>query len=292
MIRDSYHRYTVDEHTFVAIENVHSLDHPRNQWEQRLAEIKAHTPQLELLLLALLLHDVGKGVPSDSHVQASDELAAQAVARLGLAEDEQELVLFLIRSHLEMSALLRRDIFAPETSQALAQKVGTPDRLKLLCLLTYADIKAVNPEALTAWKTENLWRLYIAAFNHLNHSADQDALDSTADIERITHVTSLVHRPPEQVQNFLRGLPQRYVRSHSIGQITAPLHAGRPPGSRPGATCPRVQGRPLRSHRCHPQSSSAVCNHRGRALCVGNGYHQGGCLLQQHRNRGGYLSVP
>jgi [protein-PII] uridylyltransferase len=219
VIRDSYHRYTVDEHTFVAIENVHSLDHPQNQWEQSLAEVKAHAPQLELLLLAILLHDVGKGVPSDSHVEASDELAAKAMARLGLAEDEQDLVLFLIRSHLEMSVLLRRDIFAPETSQALAQKVGTPDRLKLLCLLTYADIKAVNPEALTAWKTENLWRLYIAAFNHLNHSADQDALDSTADAERITHVTSLIHRPAEQVRDFLHGLPQRYVRSHSIGQI-------------------------------------------------------------------------
>ena len=220
VIRDSYHRYTVDEHTFVAIDNIHSLGQPENQWERRLAEIKAHAPQLELLLLAILLHDVGKGVPSDSHVAASDELAAKALQRLGLPEEEQETVLFLIRSHLEMSALLRRDIFAPETSQALAEKVGTPERLKLLCLLTYADIKAVNPEALTAWKTENLWRLYIGAFNRLNHSADQDALDSTADAERIAHVTSLVHRPTEQVREFLRGLPRRYVRSHSIGQIT------------------------------------------------------------------------
>jgi [protein-PII] uridylyltransferase len=220
VIRDSYHRYTVDEHTFVAIDNVHALDKPQNQWERRLAEIKAHTPQLELLLLALLLHDVGKGLASENHVQASDQLAAQAIARLKLAEEEQETVLFLIRSHLEMSALLRRDIFAPETSHALARKVGTPERLKMLSLLTYADIKAVNPEALTAWKTENLWRLYVSTLNYLNRSADQDLEDAAADAERIAHVTAVVHRPEAQVQEFLRGLPQRYLRSHSIGQIT------------------------------------------------------------------------
>jgi [protein-PII] uridylyltransferase len=219
VIRDSYHRYTVDEHTFVAIDNVHSLDKGQNQWERRLAEIKAHTPQLELLLLALLLHDVGKGMPSDSHVHASDELAVKALARLGLANEERETVLFLIRSHLEMSALLRRDIFAPETSRALAAKVGDPDRLKMLCLLTYADIKAVTPEAMTPWKAENLWRLYIAALNHLNHSADEEVMDAAADAGRIENVAGLVHRPAEEVREFLRGLPQRYMRSHSIAQI-------------------------------------------------------------------------
>jgi len=51
--------------------------------------------------------------------------------------------------------------------------MGTPERLKMLCLLTYADIKAVNPEALTPWKAENVWQLYIGAANYLNRSADQ-----------------------------------------------------------------------------------------------------------------------
>ncbi|MGE0405207.1 MAG: [protein-PII] uridylyltransferase [Candidatus Korobacteraceae bacterium] len=221
VIRDSYHRYTVDEHTFVTIDNIHGLTQPQNQWESRLAEIKAHASQLEMLLFALLLHDTGKGVPSDSHVIASSELAEKAMDRLAFGDDDRELVHFLIRGHLDMSALLRRDIFAPETSRALAEKAGTPERLKLLCLLTYADIKAVHPEALTPWKTEGLWRLYIGALNHLNHSADQEMMDAAADAERIEHVTALVHRPPEQVREYVKGLPKRYVRSHSIGQITA-----------------------------------------------------------------------
>jgi len=221
VIRDYYHRYTVDEHTFVAIGNVHGLDKPENEWDRRLGEIKANTPQIDLLCLALLLHDVGKGTPSESHVMASDELARTALDRLELPQADRDVVLFLIRSHLEMSALMRRDIFAPETSRALAEKVGTPERLKMLCLLTYADIKAVNPEAMTAWKAESLWRLYIAAFNELNHGADQEPSDSASDASRIGHVTALVHQPPEQVDGFMRGLPQRYARSHSIGEMTA-----------------------------------------------------------------------
>ena len=61
----------------------------------------------------------------------------------------------------------------PAAVQAFCDKVGTPERLKMLSLLTYADIKAVNPEALTPWKAENVWQLYIAASNCLSRTADQ-----------------------------------------------------------------------------------------------------------------------
>src|SRR5882724_5120359 len=93
--------------------------------------------------------------------------------RLDVDPSERATVLYLIGSHLDLSAALRRDIFNPDTVAAFAEKVGTPERLKMLTLLTYADIKAVNPEALTAWKAENIWQLYIATANHLNRSADQ-----------------------------------------------------------------------------------------------------------------------
>ena len=82
---------------------------------------------------------------------------------------------FLIRDHLAMSAnLLRRDIFDPATIRAFAEKVGTPERLKLLCLFTYADIRAVNPEALTPWKAESLWQLYVSTANYLSRSLDEE----------------------------------------------------------------------------------------------------------------------
>ena len=93
-------------------------------------------------------------------------IASTSIPRSG------EEVLFLIANHLELSSTLRRDIFDPATVAAFADKMGTPERLKMLCLLTYADIKAVNPEALTPWKAENVWQLYMAAENYLNRSAD------------------------------------------------------------------------------------------------------------------------
>src|SRR5262249_31185127 len=93
--------------------------------------------------------------------------------RLGLEAADREIVTFLIASHLEISSVLRRDIYDPANLQAFTDKMGTPERLKMLCLLTYADIKAVNPEALTPWKAENVWQLYIASSNCMSRSADQ-----------------------------------------------------------------------------------------------------------------------
>ena len=82
---------------------------------------------------------------------------------------------FWLRAHLEMSSTMRRrDIYDPAAIRELAGKIGTPERLKMLTLLTLADIKAVNPEALTAWKAENLWRLYAATATYFVRSADKE----------------------------------------------------------------------------------------------------------------------
>jgi [protein-PII] uridylyltransferase len=158
---------------FLAIESLHRLRESQSEWDKRYAELLGELEDPELLYLALLLHDTGKGVPGVNHVEASIEIAGRCLDRLDADPSERATVLFLIGNHLEMSAALRRDIFNPETVAAFAEKMGTPERLKMLCLLTYADIKAVNPEALTPWKAESVWQLYIGAANYLNRSADQ-----------------------------------------------------------------------------------------------------------------------
>src|SRR5580704_6636323 len=163
VVRDFYHRFTVDEHSILAIESLHRLKQSQSEWDRRYAELLGELEDPELLYLALLLHDTGKGVPGGNHVEASLEIASRCLDRLDAEPEERATVIFLIANHLEMSAQLRRDIFN-------AENVGTPERLKMLCLLTYADIKAVNPEALTPWKAENIWQLYIAAANYLNRS--------------------------------------------------------------------------------------------------------------------------
>jgi [protein-PII] uridylyltransferase len=218
VVRDFYHRFTVDEHSFLAIEILHRLKQAQSEWDKRYAELLTELEDPELLYLALLLHDTGKGVAGANHVEASLEIAGRCLDRLDVEPNERATVLFLIGSHLEMSAVLRRDIFDPETVAGFAEKVGTQERLKMLCLLTYADIKAVNPEALTPWKAENVWQLYISASNYLNRSVDQRVHGDIHD-EKLARLRSMAAVSNSKFKGFLEGFPQRYLLMHSPEEV-------------------------------------------------------------------------
>jgi len=132
-------------------------------------------------------------------------------------------VRYLIANHLEMSAnLLRRDIFDPQTIRNFSEKVGTPERLKMLCLFTYADIRAVNPEALTPWKAESLWQLYVSTENYLNRSLDEERLRAGEDdrkwVEQILPLVSDA-ADSEDLREFLNGLPRRYLLAHAPQEV-------------------------------------------------------------------------
>jgi [protein-PII] uridylyltransferase len=219
VIRDSYHRYTVDEHTFLVIDNVHALRQPHLAWERRFATLLTEIDRLDLFLLALLMHDTGKARRTGEHTVQSVELADSLLARLELDAEERDLIRRLIRNHLEMSMTLRRDIFAPETIRAFAEKAGTQNQLKMLCLMTFADIKAVNPDALTPWKADSLWQLYIATSNFLDRSVDQDRYRADVDPALLKRLLTLAPQRADELRSFLEGLPQRYLHSRTPEQI-------------------------------------------------------------------------
>ncbi len=223
VVRDFYHRFTVDEHSFLAIESLHKARQSSSEWDKRYGEIAEELERPELLYLALLLHDIGKGVPGDNHVQTSLVLAEDCMDRLDLEPADREIIRFLIGNHLEMSATLRRDIFDPETIHVFADKIGGIERLKMLCLLTYADIKAVNPEALTPWKAENVWQLYIATSNYLTRTADQ-RLHPDLNDENLSRLRSLAAAagkpiPGKKLRSFVEGLPVRYLRNYPAEKV-------------------------------------------------------------------------
>ena len=219
VVRDFYHRFTVDEHSFLAIECLHRARQSKSEWDQRYGRLLEELERPELLYLALLLHDVGKGVPGGNHVITSLEIAQKCMERLGLDAAEQETVSFLIGSHLEISSVLRRDIYDPANVQAFTEKMGTPERLKMLSLLTYADIKAVNPEALTPWKAENVWQLYIGAANCMSRTADQRVHPDTEKDEAISRLQTLARKQADEVKPFLEGLPKRYLRTYRPEEV-------------------------------------------------------------------------
>src|ERR1700733_406908 len=205
VIRDSYHRYTVDEHTFLVINNVHALRQPQQDWEKRFATLLPEIDRLDLFFLALLMHDTGKARRSGNHANQSVELTENLFARLEFDTEEREIVRRIIRNHLEMSMALRRDIFAAETVRALAEKIGTQPQLKMLTLMTYADIKAVAPDALTPWKAENLWQLYMGASNFLDRSVDEVRYHVDADPAVMNRIMALAPDKSTELRTFLEG---------------------------------------------------------------------------------------
>jgi [protein-PII] uridylyltransferase len=220
VLRDLYHRYTVDEHSFLSIDVLHRLENNDVEWLQPFGGLLSELERPELLFLALLLHDTGKGLAGTDHVHNSLQLGAAAVERMGLTADDEQTVRFLIATHLEMSSTMRRrDIYDPETVRELAGKMGTPERLKMLTLLTLADIKSVNPEALTPWKAENLWRLYAGTANYFDRSVDDERFHAEVCTEQVERVAALFPKRRSQLLKFLDGLPQRYLMSHSPDQV-------------------------------------------------------------------------
>jgi [protein-PII] uridylyltransferase len=217
VIRDFYHRYTVDEHTLVAIQTVLSL---RGRPGGMFADLAAESDAMDLLATALLFHDVGKGTPDEGHVEVSRRIAEGALRRVGMEDRDWQTVSFLIGSHLEMSAMMNgRDLSDPVTAREMAAKAGTVERLKLLTLLTYGDISAVNPSAMTPWRGQLLWKLYSQTYTDLTR-------ELSARIRQPQAVSE-----PALVQ-FLEGLPPRYLRTHSEEEIAEHLRMEREGGHR------------------------------------------------------------
>ena len=229
VIRDAYHRYTVDEHTFVLIDTLHGLaadagkDAPN--WRVKFGSMIRELQNPGLLYLAALMHDTGKGRATEHHAVESARMAQNMLDRLDMDAYDAGLVMRLIETHLEMSAALRRDIFDAETVRAFVGKVQTHESLRMLTLFTYADIAAVNPDALTPWKAENLWRLWMATANQLDRNVDEERVHARVSggvigggwrkDEKIARVLALVPGKQAEAEHFLEGFPERYVRTRS-----------------------------------------------------------------------------
>ena len=227
VIRDAYHRYTVDEHTFVLIETLHGLEKPAEkdapEWRVKFGAMIRELQNPSLLYLAALLHDTGKGRSGANHATESARLAESVCARLEMDAYDASLVLRLISAHLEMSAALRRDIFDAETVGTFASKIQTHELLRMLTLFTYADINAVHPDALTPWKAENLWRLSMAAANQLDRSVDEERVHASEGRigggrrkdDRVARVLALARGQEAEVEAFLEGFPERYLQTRT-----------------------------------------------------------------------------
>jgi [protein-PII] uridylyltransferase len=238
VVRDFYHRYTVDEHSLRTIEHLQELAAPPDDRGTHFVPLWRTAERRDLLILSLLLHDVGKGMPVENHVTGSLAALDSAAQRLKLSPEEKAEVHFLIEHHLDMSATVqRRDIFDPATVSAFAESVTTQERLQRLCLLTYADIHSVNPEALTPWKAEMLWQLFVATSNYFSRTLDRDRLHAHDEVSLLGRVKAMAgDATTEEIERFLEGFPRRYLAVHSATEIAAHFALYRKLGAEPVQT--------------------------------------------------------
>ena len=156
-----YHSYTVDEHTIQVISNFAQIE--RHELEVELpisSEIISKGINRKTLMVAMLLHDIGKGRPQDHSVLGA-KIARKVAPRLGLTAKECETVEWLVRYHLLMSDMAqKRDISDPRTVQDFAKAVRSVRRLDLLTVLTVCDIRGVGPDTWNNWKATLIRTLY------------------------------------------------------------------------------------------------------------------------------------
>ena len=164
---DVYHKFTADQHSLLAVENLEALAPGASASSEGIAQVLNEVQRPDLLMLGMLLHDIGKG-KGHGHVAKGIPLAEELTARIGLEGEAAGAVVFLVAQHVALSHIAqRRDVNDPKTVEALAALCGTPERLRKLYLLTFADMRAVGPGVMTGWQAQILWELYGAALQRL-----------------------------------------------------------------------------------------------------------------------------
>ena len=202
---DLFHIYTVDEHTLFLIRNLRRFALDKHNDELPFCNnIFLLIPKPELLYLAGLFHDIGKG-RGGNHSIIGEEITRQFCLQHAISESETQLITWLVRNHLLMSITAqKKDINDPEVIHAFARQVGTVKKLNYLYLLTVADIRATNPELWNTWKDRLLRDLYIATHNALHRG-----LDNPVEYSEIYHQHRL-----EAINNLQHlGLPEYKIHA-------------------------------------------------------------------------------
>ena len=201
--------YTADEHSLTAVDCVAALRSESDAARQRFAELLSEIDRPAVLVFALLF------------VEAGGERARSAMDRVEMPAEERSTVEFLIAHRNALAdAAGGRDLQDPATVRGLAATAGTIERLKCLALLTFARMAAASPEAVPAWRTEQLWQAYAATRQELTRELETDR----------------IQQPPAGLPGnaeFLAGFPVRYLRSHLPAEIEGHLalyEASRPTG--------------------------------------------------------------
>jgi len=213
---DLYHIYTVDQHSLRAVREFECLragDFRENL--PLLTQLAREVDKVEVLILSILFHDIGKG-HGGNHSQIGSRTATKIARRLRLNVDDRVQLSFLVLQHLILSHMaFRRDIDDEEQVIDFAQSVGNVSNLKMLYLLTYADIKAVAPGVWNNWKASLLEDLFVRSMRVLEE-LEKGAFRRADSQSKIVRIQTRLKKElsarysPERIQAFFENMPNRY----------------------------------------------------------------------------------
>ena len=218
---DVYHKFSADQHSLLAVEHLEALAPGQSAESEGAAQVFNEVEKPELLMLGMLLHDVGKA-KGHGHVAKGIPLVRELVVRMGLEPADGAVVEFLVAHHLTLSHIAqRRDIDDPKTVADLAAIAGDPQRLKMLYLLTWADMRAVGPGVLTPWQAVILHELYRRALVRLTGGrAERPSRPQLA--ERL-RVAAGGEQPAQAVKAHLAMMSDRYVATTGVQRMAEHL---------------------------------------------------------------------
>ena len=207
---DMYHHYTVDEHSIRAIGLLSRIERGELADDHPLSTaLFRQIASRRVLYVAVLLHDIAKGRGGDHSVLGA-EVAMQLCPRFGLDEAETETVAWLVRYHLLLSnTAFRRDISDPKTVEDFVRVVQSPERLRLLLILTVVDIRAVGPGTWNDWKRQLLRALFDAAEERLRLGHKQRGRHEQVEARQAELVASLPWKSTA-ARAHVRRLPDSY----------------------------------------------------------------------------------
>ncbi|WP_281647829.1 [protein-PII] uridylyltransferase [Parendozoicomonas sp. Alg238-R29] len=223
MQHDLFHNYTVDAHTLLLIKHLRRFNYKENQEQFPVACLaKKRLPKPELLYIAGLYHDIGKGRGGDHSVLGAED-ARRFCQQHGLSAADTSLVEWLVRHHLTMSVTAQRqDLSDPDTINNFAQLVGDSRRLDYLYCLTVADINATNPSLWNGWRASLLRELFKQTRQALHRGLEnpidkQENIDDTQDLAR--QLLTVQGVDIEKAEAFWQEFGDEYFLRHNATEV-------------------------------------------------------------------------
>jgi [protein-PII] uridylyltransferase len=214
---DLYHIYTVDIHTLFAVEQTEKM--LSGELKEKLplpCALAAQIDKPELLILSVLFHDIGKG-SGGGHADKGAAMIPTIARRMGLSREGSERLEFLVRQHLLFAHISqRRDLNDEKMIAQFARQMETSENLKMLYLLTVADVRAVGTDVWTAWKASLFQELFEKAFTILDRGGFQQEASSERVTAMIKKITELLENDfsAGEIRHELKAMPVRLLLSN------------------------------------------------------------------------------